>query len=179
MTFPRPSFDGQTPPGNQYNMSSSGPDTTVGSPFDESSSPSSFTRNSTTSAAATSISSIMSNNAWSPLDSPIDEEVLFSNTWRNEYYMVDGKTSSYNPGRGDQPVKAMWRRVEDDGTIRSGSGLDWPPSNRVHNSSELMTPVSPSCPIQPDVRARREMEESEQADDYFHRYHAQVRHLGG
>ncbi|KAJ5113253.1 hypothetical protein N7456_001787 [Penicillium angulare] len=52
--------------------------------------------------SATSISSLM----WSPLHSPIDEEVLFPPVTRNEYWSAAGKTSSFYPDRGNEPVKA-------------------------------------------------------------------------
>lgn len=143
----------------------------IGSLFDEAEYSSHYTRDSVTSPGARSRIS-MSNSAWSP----IDEEILFPNIWRDEYYMVDGKTSGYYPDRGDQPVKATWRRVVDDGSIHSGPGLDRTPSSRVH-VSELMTPMTFPRASQPNARPRREREGSEPTEDYISRYRAQARHL--
>lgn len=153
-------------------MSSAG----LSPPFDESSSASSLTQNSIFSAAVNSTSPT-SNTTWSSLDSPIDEEVLFSDNWRNEYYMADGKTSGFYPGRGDQPVKAMWRRVDDDGGLRCDSDVDWPRSNSISNASELVMPTRPSRPSQLSRRGGRSRDR-ETVDDYFQRCPAQARHLG-
>jgi hypothetical protein len=163
----------QIPSNDQCFMSSVG----LSSPFDDSTSSSSFTHNSIFSAAANSTSST-SNTTWSPLDSPIDEEVLCSHNWRDEYYMADGKTSGFYPGRGDQPVKAIYRRVDDDGRLGSGLGMDWAPSNRVARASELMIPTRPSRPSQLSGRGGRGTGR-ETVDDYFQRFPAQARRLGG
>lgn len=168
----------QQPVQDQYSLPSAGTDATAGPFFDESSSSSSvFSRNNINSAALTARSSM----SWSPLDSPIDEEVLFPSPWRNEYYMVDGKTSSFYPGRGDQPVKAMWHRVDDNGSNHRGLRSDWPSLNRVHHVSGLMAPMTPMTPSRsynPQDRARRGRGEREGVDGYFQRCHAQARHLG-
>lgn len=171
-TFHRQPVHQQTRPNDQWLMSSAG----LSPPFDESSSASSLTQNSIFSAAANSTSPT-SNTTWSSLDSPIDEEVLFSDNWRNEYYMVDGKTSGFYPDRGDQPVKAMWRRVDDDGRLRCGSGMDWPRSNRISNASELVIPTRPPRPSQLSGRGGRSRDQ-ETVDDYFQRCPAQAGRLG-
>lgn len=118
----------------------------LGSPFDHSECSSVWTNASSVSPGATSRTS-MSNVPWSPIDSAIDEEVLFpNNIWQDEYYMADGKTSNYYPDRGDQPSKRIWRqRVTDDGSIHSGPGLDRTPSSRLH-ATELMAPMIFSRP---------------------------------
>lgn len=168
----------QQPVEDQYSPPCAGTDATPGPFIDESSSSSSvFSRNNINSAALTSRSSM----SRTPLDSPIDDEVLFPSPWRNEYYMVDGKTSSFYPGRGDQPVKAMRHRVDDNGSNRRGLGSNWPSLNRVHHVSELMTPMTPmtlSRSYHPQARERRERGEREGVDGYFQRCHAQARHLG-
>lgn len=161
----------------QYSLPNAGTDAMTGPSFDESSSSSSvFSRNNMRSAAHTSSSSM----SWSPLDSPIDE-VLFPSPWRDEYYMVDGKTSSFYPGRGDQPVKALWNRVDDNGSNRRGLGSNWPSLGRVHHVSELMAPMTPMTPSRAyhqQARVGRGRGEREGVDGYFQRCHAQARHLG-
>lgn len=163
---------------DQYSLPNAGTDATTGPFVDESSSSSSvFSRNDIRSAARTSSSSM----SWPPLDSPIDEEVLFPSPWRDEYYMVDGKTSGFYPGRGDQPVKALWHRVDDNGSNRRSLGSNWPSLNRVHHVSELMAPMAPmtpSRPYHPQARVGRGRGEREGVDGYFQRCHAQARHLG-
>lgn len=171
-TYPRQAVFQQTLPNDQWVMSSVG----LCPACDESSSASSLTQNSIFSATVNSAST--SNTAWSPLDSPIDEEVLFSDNWRNEYWMADGKTSGYYPGRGDQPVKAMWRRVEDDGRLCSGSGMNWTPSNRTPHASELVIPTRPARPSRLSIQGGRGRER-ETIGDYFQRFPAQARRLGG
>lgn len=162
----------QITPNNQWAMASVG----LGSPLDESSTSSSFTQHSIFSAPANSSSST-TNTAWSPLGSPIDEEVLFSDNWRNEYYMADGKTSPFYPGRGDQPVKVMCRRVDDDGSLRSGPIMNWAPSNRIQRASELIVPTRPRPP-RLSIQGGRDRER-EAVDDYFQSCPAQARRLGG
>lgn len=144
--------------------------------FDDSTSSSSLAQNSIFSAPANSTSST-SNTAWSPLDSPIDEEVLFSPHCRDEYYIVDGKTSGFYPDRGDQPVKAICRRVDADGRLRSGPCMDWAPSNRVAPASELVIPARPSRPPQISVRGGT-WRGRQTVDDYFRRFPVQSRRLG-
>ncbi|KAJ5133488.1 hypothetical protein N7526_004853 [Penicillium atrosanguineum] len=170
----------QAPTDGQYTSLSApvtgGP---LGSPFDQSEFSSVWTNASSISPGATSRTSI-SNMPWSPMDSPIDEEVLFSNTiWRDEYYMADGKTSNYYPDRGDQPTKRIWRqRLTDDGSIHSGPGLDRTPSSRLH-VSELMAPVTlpRPCTSLPN-RPRLEREGSGQPQGNFPRHQAQTGRLG-
>ncbi|KAJ5368459.1 uncharacterized protein N7496_008219 [Penicillium cataractarum] len=71
----------------------------------------------------------VSSAPWSPLDSPIDEEVLFRPTHRNEYYTADGKHSSYYPDRGDLQVKgrggdgSTYYATRDDRGTRNGLRL--------------------------------------------------------
>lgn len=161
-----------------YQHSPFSPDTTTESPFGDSSCGSTFTRNSNTSAVATSRSSLTSNHGLSPLDSPIDEEVLFSSSLRDEYYMVDGKTSSFYPDRGDQPVKAVWQ--QDDGADRvcGTLGLSWARPVRPRCVPELLTPTSLPSQLRQDNQASMEGRNGETVDDYFiQRYLAQSSHL--
>ena len=117
----------------------------------------------------------MSDSVFSPLDSPIDEEVFFSGFLRDEYYMADGKTSSYYPDRGDLPVKAA-RRVIGDGSIYSGPGLSRAASCRTHEMAEMM-PAGTVRPSQAAVRALVRSEEIEPADESTEEQQAQPRNL--
>ncbi|KAJ5666139.1 uncharacterized protein N7477_008587 [Penicillium maclennaniae] len=154
---------------------SSGP---LGSPFDQSECSSVWTMGSSLSPGATS-GTCISASPWSPMDSPIDEEVLLSNNiWRDEYYMADGKTSNYYHGRGDQPTKRIWRqRLTDDGSIHSGPGLDRTPSSRLH-VSELMAPMAlpQPCASLPD-RPCLERGGTDQPQENSSEHQAQTRHL--
>lgn len=70
------------------------------------STPADTTSRDLTSTEMTSMES-MTNDTWSPW-SPIDSELLFPSPVedRNGYFLVDGKTSSQYPDRGNQPVKS-------------------------------------------------------------------------
>jgi len=171
-------FTQRAPTDNQYaSLSSLVTGDPLGSPFDQSECSSIWTNASSISPGTTSRTS-MSTVPWSPIDSPIDEEVLFSNNiWRDEYYMTDGKTNSHYHDRGDQPVKRFWRqRVVDDGNIHRGPGLDRTPSSRPH-VSELMTPTTFPCPPQPN-RPNMEMRTFEPPGDNTPENSTRARRLG-
>ncbi|KAJ5754492.1 hypothetical protein N7533_004035 [Penicillium manginii] len=55
--------------------------------------------------------SYYSNDIWTPLDSPIDEELIFSPFPRNEYWTADGKTSGFYPDQDDQPPRKSRKPV--------------------------------------------------------------------
>ncbi|CAG8947213.1 unnamed protein product [Penicillium salamii] len=57
-----------------------------------------------------------SSNPWSPIDS----NFYFMNptTDQNEFFLVDGKTSSQYPGWGDQPIKITTYHTQSDGNIQ-------------------------------------------------------------
>ncbi|KAJ5172534.1 hypothetical protein N7492_005127 [Penicillium capsulatum] len=151
---------------------------TLGSLYDESDVSTSYTRGSTISADITAPTSV-SSSAWSPLDSPIDEEVYFSGFFGNEYYMADGKTSSHHPDRGDLPVKASSRAMGD-GSIYSGFGLDRASSYRTRERNEAMTDGTirqARSAIYPAMRARVQSNESESAEDSTLEHQSQLGHL--
>ncbi|KAJ5281672.1 hypothetical protein N7478_007044 [Penicillium angulare] len=108
-----------------------------------------FTPGSTTSqdeTSATSMSSLM----WSPLHSPIDEEVFFPPVTRNEYWTAAGKTSSLYPDGGDEPVKAGRARGNGMTCNRNGRysiaapladedhGIPWATSYSSHSAVHAM-----------------------------------------
>lgn len=146
----------------------------VRSAGDETESSSHFTWDDTTSAEVTSRTS-MSIGPWSP----VDGEIRFSGSFRDEYYLVDGKTSGNHPDRGDQPVKAG-QRIICDGSIHGGPGLDRTPSSRIREVTELMSPMVSLRDIlqsSNETNFEREREESESNDEYIPTYRAQPRHL--
>ncbi|KAJ5233022.1 hypothetical protein N7468_005978 [Penicillium chermesinum] len=103
---------------------------------------------------------------WSPLDSPIDEEILFSNFLRDEFYMVDGKTSGIYPDQGGQFVKVEDPHVimTGDGSIHSGPGLD-----RTSSTGRPETTRPPSLwarprPISNIIQSMTERDGSESSD---------------
>ena len=122
---------------------------------------SNYTYQSSSIANATSPTSL-SNDIWSPLDSPIDEELMFSPFPRNEYYMTDGKTSGFYPSPDEQPIKSE-RRFFGDGRIYSGRGLDRTYSERLREVSERIPPMGLTRAVPSHVRSRRR--ESESTDD--------------
>ncbi|KAJ5814236.1 uncharacterized protein N7503_000986 [Penicillium pulvis] len=132
--------------------------------FQSSTQSSIYTRGSTMSPDLTSITSF--SNMCSPLSSPIDEEVLFSNPFRNEFWNADGKTSSLYPDRGDQPVKAGLL-VAWDGGVHSGRGFDRIPSSREHQSHGIRMPTTAPHSSQGTVRAVVMREESESTDEFY------------
>ena len=66
--------------------------------------------------------------------------------------MADGKTSSFYPDQGDQPVKRA-RHVVGDGSIHSGPGLDRAPFCRIQEFTELISPGTIRGSAQAAVRA--------------------------
>lgn len=106
---------------------------------------------------------------WSPLDSPIDEEILFSNYLRDEYYMTDGKGSTFRPDQGSQPVKSEESRIVGDGRIHSGPGLD-----RIH-SVRRTSETRPSFgwtrpqPVSEIIHSMSERQDSESSESIYRR----------
>ncbi|KAJ5765076.1 hypothetical protein N7520_004635 [Penicillium odoratum] len=111
-----------------------------------------------------------STNMFSPLSSPIDEEVLFPNSFgRNEFWYADGKTSSLYPDRGDQPVQSglqMRGRA-----VHSGSGLDRIPSNGYYQSRETKMPFILPRSSHSTVRDVVMSGESDTTDESYPRNH--------
>lgn len=123
--------------------------------------------NSTNYTSPTSISS----TPWSPLDSPIDEEVLFRTTHRDEYYMADGKHSSYYPDLGDLPVKGQCLSATRPG-YHGPSGYRGPP-NRLRLTRETLTNTMRRS-FRPDPRRNEEQEDNEPTEDATSSSRAQV-----
>ncbi|KAJ5320183.1 hypothetical protein N7508_000466 [Penicillium antarcticum] len=96
-----------------------------------------------TSAEVTSMTS-MSSDPWSPIDS----EVLFptSTVNANEYYLVDGKDSTYYHDRGNQPVKTSRQATSEDNS-HCLSSLDWTSSIRSREMTEVMYPSNMSVQL--------------------------------
>lgn len=92
------------------------------------------------------------------MNSPIDEEALFRATHRDEYYMADGKHSSFYPDRGDLPVKGE-RLADNRRNYCNPDNIG--PSSRLR----LMTRVGASQNVrqsfQPEVQGREEHDEDE------------------
>ncbi|KAJ6002545.1 hypothetical protein N7451_005092 [Penicillium sp. IBT 35674x] len=141
--------------------------------FQSSTQSSIYTRGSTISPESTSVASF--SNMCSPLSSPIDEEVLFSNPFRNEFWNADGKTSSLYPDRGDQPVKAGLR-VGRDGGVHSGRGFGRILSSREHQSPGIRMPTAAPHSSQGTVRAVVMREESESTDEFYPECHVPERY---
>lgn len=166
-------FELQSPTGSGNPFSLDGRSRVIRSSYDSSEYSTNYTFQSSPSANVTSRTSV-SNNIWSPLESPIDEEVLFGSFFRNEYYMADGKTSGFDPSQDNQPVKAEGRFFGD-GSMHSGRGLDRTYSERLRELTERIPPMSFSRSIQsgsaqPDPRTGREESESTE-DDTVIRHH--------
>lgn len=104
---------------------------------------------------------------WSPLDSPIDEEILFSNYLRDEYYMTDGKTSSFYPDQDDQSAKVESSLVASDGRIHSGPGLDRTSSTRMPNRTRLTSTCVRPQPFSNIMRSMTDRGESESSDGFY------------
>lgn len=143
--------------------------------FQSSTQSSIYTQGSSMSPEFTSVAS--SSNMYSPLNSPIDEEVFISNPFRNEFWNADGKTSSLYPDRGDQPVKAGMR-VARDGGVHSGRGFDRIPSSREHQRPGIRMPTAAPNSSQSTVRAVVIREESESTDEFYPGCHAPERYRG-
>ncbi|KAJ5642036.1 hypothetical protein N7490_006036 [Penicillium lividum] len=107
-----------------------------------------------------------STNMFSPLSSPIDEEVLFpSPSRRNEFWYADGKTSSLYPDRGDQPVISgpqMRGRA-----VHSGSGLDRILSSEKHQDRETRMPFVLPRSSHSTVRDVVMSGESDTTDEFY------------
>ncbi|CAI7572261.1 unnamed protein product [Penicillium discolor] len=87
------------------------------------STPADTTSRDLTSTEMTSMDS-MTNDTWSPW-SPTDSELLFPSPVEdgNGYFLVDGKTSSQYPDRGNQPVKSAQHTTSNCGTTRAPQQL--------------------------------------------------------
>lgn len=131
-----------TPTDSRDSSSPSGWNGTIESLYDGSEYSTNTTFQSSSPVNGTS-STFYSNDIWSPLESPIDEELLFSPFPRNEFYTADGKTSGFYPSPDNQPVKSEGRFCGD-GSLHSGWGLDRTHSERLREITESIPTMRPS-----------------------------------
>ncbi|KAF3388573.1 hypothetical protein F1880_003252 [Penicillium rolfsii] len=115
--------------------------------------------NSATYTSPTSISSA----PWSPLDSPVDEEILFRAPHRDEYWIADGKNSSFYPDRGDLPVKGEYAANDGRVCFASGSGRDIPSRFRQPTRADVFNNMRRS--FRRDAQANEEQDEGEPDED--------------
>ncbi|KAJ5614214.1 hypothetical protein N7528_007868 [Penicillium herquei] len=115
-----------------------------------------FTRGSAMSLDRTSMTSRSS-----PLNSPIDEEVLSPRFSSNEYWTADGKPGSFYPDTDDQPVKA--RKVPAKRAPRRGHH-PCPSSSSNQRGYERYGYQRISSDSQPFRRTRRTLMESDWSD---------------
>jgi hypothetical protein len=79
--------------------------------------------------------------------SPIGSEVLFPiPVGANEYYLVDGKSSTHYHDRGNQPLKSS-RQATSDGNAHSRSSLDLNSSIQTREMTEVMCPSNMSVQL--------------------------------
>ncbi|KAJ5966237.1 hypothetical protein N7481_012951 [Penicillium waksmanii] len=122
--------------------------------------------------------SYYSNDIWSPLESPIDEELLFSPFPRNEYYMADGKTSGVYPDQDDQPPVKVESRFYGDGSIHSGRGLDRTLSDRLRELTERIPTMGGSRSMRQDPRTGLGLSESTDESSVIRATGYEARRLG-
>ncbi|KAJ5738928.1 hypothetical protein N7493_002083 [Penicillium malachiteum] len=97
----------------------------------------------------------------SPLNSPIDEEVLSPKFSSNEYWTADGKPGSFYPDPDDQPVKG--RRVPAKRVPRRGHH-PCPSSSSNQRGYERYGYQRISSDSQPFRRTRRALMSSDWSD---------------
>ncbi|KAL4794725.1 hypothetical protein BDV19DRAFT_182801 [Aspergillus venezuelensis] len=108
---------------------------------------------------------------WLPTDKG-DRTSLLS--LRDEYFLVDGKSTDLRPDRGDNPIKGE-RVFAGDGGLHSGPGLDRDLSIRTQEIPEI---IGPGGPIGvPSPRSfPREREGSDSTEEYLVTYSLLHRH---
>ncbi|KAJ5804907.1 hypothetical protein N7474_010794 [Penicillium riverlandense] len=132
------SFAQSIPAGNRTSHSSE--QETLASLFSESEYSSHFRSDGTTSAGVTSPTS-ESNGPWSPVN---DGECSFDNPFKDEYYLVDGKTSSHFPDRGDD-LPAIKAASSSEGTVRH---VPCPHQQRSSNRPRTLPGIPPPRTLQ-------------------------------
>ncbi|KKK16129.1 hypothetical protein AOCH_006594, partial [Aspergillus ochraceoroseus] len=112
-------------------------------------------------------------NPWLPID--IDKSNRTSLlSLRDEYFLVDGKSSDLRPDRGDNPLKAE-QRFTGDGSLHSGPGLDRSLSTSTQDIPEIIGPRGPmGIPAARSLRSEREGSDS--TDEYLVTYSLLHRH---
>lgn len=90
---------------------------------------------------------------------------------KDEYFLVDGKSNDFPPGRGDNSMRAE-KRIVSDGSIHSGPGLDRDPGVRAQFVPEAIGPGSPRRRVvsRRDHRAGAERDCSDSTDEYISTY---------
>ncbi|KAI9375335.1 hypothetical protein BJX61DRAFT_539893 [Aspergillus egyptiacus] len=93
---------------------------------------------------------------------------------RDEYFLVDGKSTEFRPDRPDTALKGE-RRFTGDGGMYSGPGLDRNHSIRTHEIPEIVGPGGPIA-IPSPRQPRRDREGSDSTDEYLITYSLLHRH---
>ncbi|KAL3467078.1 hypothetical protein BJX64DRAFT_189816 [Aspergillus heterothallicus] len=110
-------------------------------------------------------------NPWIPLEKG-DRTSLLS--LRDEYFLVDGKSTDLRPDRGDNPIKGE-RVFSGDGGLHSGPGLDRSLSLRTQEIPEIIGPGGP-IGIPSPLPLRVDREGSDSTEEYLVTYSLLHRH---
>ncbi|KAL2872509.1 uncharacterized protein BJX67DRAFT_11441 [Aspergillus lucknowensis] len=110
-------------------------------------------------------------NPWLPLDKG-DRSSLLS--MRDEFFLVDGKSTDLRPDRGDNPLKGE-RAFTGDGGLYSGPGLDRDLSIRTQEVPEIIGPGGPTGLTNPRP-LRRDRDGSDSTEEYLVTYSLLHRH---
>ncbi|KAL4880745.1 hypothetical protein BJY04DRAFT_70369 [Aspergillus karnatakaensis] len=108
---------------------------------------------------------------WLPTDKP---ERMSPLSLRDEYFLVDGKSTDLRPDRGDNPIKGE-RAFTGDGGLHSGPGLDRNLSVRTQEIPEIIGPGGPLGLPSP-LPFRRDREGSDSTEEYLVTYSLFQRH---
>ncbi|KAL3470158.1 hypothetical protein BJX99DRAFT_56374 [Aspergillus californicus] len=108
---------------------------------------------------------------WLPTDKG-DRSSLLS--MRDEYFLVDGKSTDLRPDRGDNPIKGE-RVFSGDGAIHSGPGLDRHLSNRTREIPEIIGPGG-AIGVPSPRPLRRDRDGSDSTEEYLVTYSLLHRH---
>ncbi|KAL3490535.1 hypothetical protein BJX62DRAFT_137918 [Aspergillus germanicus] len=108
---------------------------------------------------------------WIPLDKG-DRTSLLS--LRDEYFLVDGKSTDLRPDRGNNPIKRE-RAFSGDGGLHSGPGLDRALSLRTQEIPEIIGPGGPMGLPSP-LPLRGDREGSDSTEEYLVTYSLLHRH---
>ncbi|KAL5343871.1 hypothetical protein BJX70DRAFT_351957 [Aspergillus crustosus] len=93
---------------------------------------------------------------------------------RDEFFLVDGKSTDLRPDRGDNPIKGE-RGFAGDGGLHSGPGLDRNLSVRTQEIPEIIGPGGPLGMPSP-LPYRRDREGSDSTEEYLVTYSLFQRH---
>lgn len=87
---------------------------------------------------------------------------------RDEYFLVDGKSTDLRPDRGNNPIKSE-RAFAGDGGLHSGPGLDRNASIQAQEIPEIIGPGGPMGMPSPRL-LRRDRDSSDSTDEYLVTY---------